>query len=163
MSGHPRPKLLPAGRHSGVSSLQESRHPQGPVGSLLSQRVSASKTQTVRIAGSHEEMGSMPLDADHLQSKAESQPRSSSALTSTCTSRLHPFRLHYSIQRMIVVKMLLGVGRGDPSRSVLSQLGPAFSHTPHSVASLACYRRLKQHQVLPSIEPNGPKVYEAKS
>jgi len=59
--------------------------------SSLSQRVSNHETQTVRLVGSLEEMGSMPLDADHLQSKAESQQRSSSALKSTCTSRLHPF------------------------------------------------------------------------
>jgi hypothetical protein len=31
---------------------------------------------------------------------------------------------------------------------------------PRSVASLACYRRLKQRQVLPSVGPKGSKVYE---
>ena len=99
----------------------------------------------------------MPSVADHLQSKAESRQRSPSALKPTCTSRLHPFRLHYSLQRMMVV-MLLEVGRG--ARCVLSQPGPVLSLTPRSVASLACYRRLKQHQVLPSGGPKGSKVYE---
>ena len=159
MSGHPRHQLLPAGRHSGVSSLQdgESRHPLGPACSSLSQRISTRDTQAVRMDGSVQERGSMPSVADHLQSKAESRQRSPSALKPTCTSRLHPFRLHYSLQRMIVV-MLLEVGRG--ARCVLSQPGPVLSLTPRSVASLACHRRLKQHQVLPSGDPKGSKVYE---
>jgi len=34
---------------------------------------------------------------------------------------------------------------------------------PRSIASLACYRRLKQRQVLPSVGPNGSKVYEQRA
>jgi hypothetical protein len=58
----------------------------------------------------------------------------------------------------MIVVMLLKVGRG--ARCVLSQPGPVLSHTPPSVASLACYRRLKQRQVLPSVDPKGPKAYD---
>lgn len=125
------------------------------------QRLSTRDTQTVRLDGSVQERGSMPFVADHLQSKAESRQRCSSALKPTCASRLHPFRQHYSLQRMIVVMMLLEVGRAEiPSRCVLSQPGPVLSHTPRSGTSLTCYRRLKQGQVLPSTHPKDPKAYE---
>jgi hypothetical protein len=53
--------------------------------------ISTRDTQTVRMHGSVQERGSMPLVADHLQSKAESRQRLPSALKPTCTSRLHPF------------------------------------------------------------------------
>jgi hypothetical protein len=58
----------------------------------------------------------------------------------------------------MIVVILLEVGRG--ARCVLSQPGPVLSQTPRSVASLAGYRRLKQHHVLPSVDPKGPKAYE---
>jgi hypothetical protein len=91
MSGQPRHQPLPADRHSGVSSITPKSHDtrKDQLAHLCRksqrQRISTRGTQTVRMAGTVQERGSMPSVADRLQSKAESQQRSSSALKPTCT------------------------------------------------------------------------------